>query len=61
MQIQNLEETLTSYIYMYNSVLYFADRHNIHKTAMHLTNFSVNKTSAQYVHNDDLLEVCTYM
>ena len=32
------------------------DKHNIHKTGMHLTNFSVNKTSAQYVHNDDLEE-----
>ena len=32
------------------------DKHNVHKTAMHLTNFSVNKTSSQYVHNDDLCE-----
>ena len=32
------------------------DKHNVHKQGMHLTNFSVNKTSAQYIHNDNLAQ-----
>jgi tubulin polyglutamylase TTLL6/13 len=31
-------------------------KQNMHKAGMHLTNFSVNKTNADYVHNDDLLQ-----